>query len=79
MIKRYLEKMKKKIGDTDTKNILPGYMNRIWHLKMFIIKSREIENAERIKLPNKKSIRTLREKENYKYLGIVEADSMKQA
>ena len=35
--------------------------------------------TERIELPNKEKIRTHREKENYKYLGILEADTIEQA
>ena len=43
---------------------------------MIEIKSREREGAERIELPNQEKIRTLDEKENYKYLGILEADTI---
>ena len=32
-----------------------------------------------IELPNQEIIGTLREKENYKYLGILEVDTIKQA
>ena len=41
-----------------------------------------MENRQRtevIQLSNQKRIRTLGEKENYKYLGILETDTMKQA
>ena len=34
--------------------------------------------AEGIKLPNQGKIRTHREKETYKYLGILEAETIKQ-
>ena len=34
--------------------------------------------TDRLELPNEDKIRTLREKENYKYLGILEADTIKQ-
>ena len=34
--------------------------------------------SEGIELPNQEKIRTLGEKENYKYLGILEADIIKQ-
>ena len=34
--------------------------------------------TERVELPNQEKIRTHREKETYKYLGIVEADTIKQ-
>ena len=34
--------------------------------------------TEGIKQPNQENIRTLREKETYKYLGILEADTIRQ-
>ncbi len=34
--------------------------------------------TERIELPNQEKIRTLGEKETYKYLGILEADTIEQ-
>ena len=34
---------------------------------------------EGIELPNQEKIRMLREKETYKYLGILEVDTIKQA
>ena len=34
---------------------------------------------ERIELPNQERIKTLREKENFKYLGILEVETIKQA
>ena len=36
------------------------------------------EPTERIQLQNQESIRTLEEKENYMYKGILEADTIKQ-
>ena len=36
------------------------------------------ETSEGIELPSQEKIRTLGEKENYKYLGILEADMIKQ-
>ena len=44
---------------------------------MLIIKKRKKESMERIELSNQKSIRRLGEKENYKYLGVFEADAIK--
>ena len=41
-------------------------------------KSEKIKTAERIALPNQKSIKTFREKENYKYSEILEEDTIKQ-
>ena len=40
---------------------------------------RKKEMTEGIELPNEEKIRTLREKETYMYLGILEADTFKQA
>ena len=34
--------------------------------------------TEGMKLPNQENLRMLREKETYKYLGILEADTIKQ-
>ena len=45
---------------------------------MLIMKSGKRETVEGIKVPNQESIRTLREKEKYMYLGILEADTIKQ-
>ena len=42
---------------------------------MLIMKSRKRETTERKVLPNQENIRTLGEKENYKYLGILAADT----
>ena len=42
------------------------------------MKSRKWHMTERTELPNQEKIRTLREKETYKYLGILEADTIKQ-
>ena len=42
---------------------------------MFIMKIGKIEGSE---LRNQQRIRTFREKVNYKYLGILEADTFKQ-
>ena len=39
---------------------------------------RETIHAERIEQPNQEKIRTLGEKETYKHLGILEADTIKQ-
>ena len=46
---------------------------------MFIMKSGIRKSAEGIELPNQECIITLGEKENYKYLGIAKADTIKQA
>ena len=44
---------------------------------MLIMKSVKRETTEGTELPNQERIRTLGEKENYKYLGIVETDTIK--
>ena len=46
---------------------------------MLIKKSEKRETTEGTELPNQEKIRMLGEKENYKYLGILEADTIKQA
>ena len=46
---------------------------------MFIMKSKKRQKAERIELPSQESIRMFGEKGNYKYLGILKADTIKQA
>ena len=45
---------------------------------IFVMKSGKRHMMERIGLPNQEKIRTLREKETYKYLGILEVDTNKQ-
>ena len=44
----------------------------------FIMKSGRRETAEGVKLANPKRIRLFGEKENHKYLGILEANTVKQ-
>ena len=46
---------------------------------MLIMKSGKRQLTERIKLLNQENIRTLGEQETYKYLCILEADTMKHA
>ena len=41
------------------------------------MKSDKRHITEGVELPNQKIIRTLGEKDNYKYLGILEADTIK--
>ena len=43
---------------------------------MLIMKSGKRETTEGIQLSNQESIRTLGEKENYKYLGMLEVDTI---
>ena len=45
---------------------------------MFVMKSGKRHMTDGMELPNHDNIRTLEEKETYKYLGILEADTVKQ-
>ena len=45
---------------------------------MLVMKSGKRYLTDRIKLPSQNNIRRLGEKETYKYLGILEADTIKQ-
>ena len=45
---------------------------------MQIGKNGKTQIMERIALPNEKRIRTLRQKKTFKYIGILEADIVKQ-
>ena len=46
---------------------------------MLIMRGGKRQIREEIELSNQEKIRTLREKETYKYLGILEVDSIKKA
>ena len=46
---------------------------------MPMIRSRKRQLSEETEVPNQQKIRTLGEKEIYNYLGIMEADTIKQA
>ena len=46
---------------------------------LLIMKREKRETVEGIELPNEEMVRTLGKNENYKYLRILEADTMKQA
>ena len=45
---------------------------------MLVMKSGKRHVSDKMELPNQDEIRTLRENETYKYLGILETDSIKQ-
>ena len=47
--------------------------------KMLQMKSRKRQLTDRMELPNKDKIKTIAENETYNYLGILEADTIKQA
>ena len=46
---------------------------------MFVMKSSKRQLTDGMELPNKDKIKTLAENETYKYLGILEADTIEQA
>ena len=46
---------------------------------MLVMKSGKRQVTDRMELPNKDKIKALAENETYKYLGILEADTIKQA
>ena len=73
----------KRTGDlhANSKNIQPSYRNGIWHSKICHAQNEngKRNTTERIEQPNQEIIRTLGEKENYKYLGILKKDNIKQA
>ena len=70
-----------KDSDTNSKNIQSGYRNGISHRKcvMLIMKSVKRQITEEIQLVNQEKITTHEEKKNYKYLGLLEADPIRQA
>ena len=57
-----------------------GHKDGIWQRKMRHANNEKQQTTPdgRIEQPNQDKIRTLREKETYKYLGILEADTIKQ-
>ena len=77
-------KMKKKPknkaenSSTRSQNIHTGHRNGIWHRKCpkLVMKSGIL--CDKMELPSQDKIRKLGEKETYKYLGILEADTVKQ-
>ena len=53
--------------------------DEIWHWEMYNAYNKIFKNtSERIELPNQESFWTLRKKESYKHLGVLEADTIKQ-
>ena len=75
-------KNEKETGDPDIndKNIQPEYRNGIWHRKMRNAYKEigERESTEGIEMSNQERIRSLGGKETYKYLGILEVNTIKQ-
>ena len=65
--------------NTNNKNIQSGHRNVIWHRKMCHAHNGKWEKTNnRIELPKWEWIKMFREKENQKYFGILEADTIKQ-
>ena len=56
-----------------------GMEFRIEKCAMLVIKKGERKLMDGIQLPNQDTIKSLDENESYKYLGILEADNIKQA
>ena len=71
----------KRIGNPNTgsENIHWWYRNGIWHRKMCHASNEKQKMTEGIELSNQGKIRMLGDKENYQYLGILEAGTIKQA
>ena len=67
--------------NTGSENIRLGYRDGIWHRKMCHANNEKPKKANKGKnrTTNSRKIRTLGEKENYKCLGILGADTIKQA
>ena len=59
-------------------NVQPEYRNEIWHRKLCHADNEKWGKRNRGRKRRTKS-KTLGEKENYKHLGILEADILKQA
>ena len=67
--------------NTDIENIQSGHRDGIWHWKMHYFNNEKQEttpDGQNRTTKSKKKIRTLGEKETYIYLGILEADTIKQ-
>ena len=71
-----------RLGDSDTshKNIHRWYRDEIWYRKTCYIRNEKCKRwiTEEIQMPNQERIRSIGEKENYKHLGILKANTIKQ-
>ena len=78
-IKLFAKNEKERETYTNKKNIQSGYRKTFGIEKraMFIMKSRKRQITEGIELLNQERIRTLGEKENYMYLDLLGADTIK--
>ena len=74
---KHFAKNEKRIGNprSNWENIQSKYRNGIWQGKCTMLIVKRIKEA--VELRNQIVIRNLREKETYKYLGILEADTIK--
>ena len=73
-------KKQKRFGNpnTDCENIQSGHRDGLKKYAMIIIKSGKRHMREGINLPNQEKITIFGEKETYKYLVILETDTIKQ-
>ena len=80
MTLNYLQKMKEnwKLSYTQLEYTDIGMEFGIEKCSMLVMKSGKRQMTDGMELPNDDRIRTLEENENYKYLGIWEADTIKQ-
>ena len=80
-IKLFTKNEKELETDTNHDYKKPRYRDGIWHGKMchtYKEKWKMMNNGLGMELPNQERIRALGEMENYRYLGILEADIIKQ-
>ena len=74
----YSDSSEKPSANTDVKNSKGVNNNNDNKCAMLIMKGGKRHMMEGIELPNQEKIRTIRENETYKFLGILEADTIKQ-
>ena len=80
-IKLFTKKVKELTTLIQTVIIYSQYIGMefgIYKCTMLGMKSEKRHMTEKIELPNQEKIRTFGEKETHKYLGILEADTIKQ-
>ena len=86
MTSNYLQKMKKK-NPNKLETLIHavriysrdiGMEFGIEKCVMLVMKSRKRHPTDRMELPNQDKIKKLGEKETYKYLGVLKADTIKQ-
>ena len=66
--------------NADSENIQSGHKDGIWHRKMLHTNNNKHERhiMEGIEPPNQEKFRMFGEKETYRYLGILESDTIKR-